>query len=520
MSYTEKYQKQSPYIVFFGMLLIVVSLFFSRFLLSIGFIIIITNSILEGNYKKKIQYIKQNNAAFLIVLLLIFHLIGLIYTQNISKGLNDIRLKSFILLVLFYGLGTHLSLKRMQTVFKFYVLSAFLASLISIYRFYFISTPAGIEDLRGIAFLGDNLYQAIFINFAIVLAGYFLINTQNKLPYILAILLFVFYLFLLNSLTGYVLLFGFIIYNSIFILFKIKNIQQKKYILIFSGSMIFISIIYVSSSIYAFYQKDKIDYHKLPAKTVNDNFYTHDTINQQFENGHYLFLYLCEKELRQEWNVRSNIPFDNQDRKNQQIKYTLIRYLSSKNLSKDSVGIWKLNNKDIENIENGYANYLYADNFSMKGRIYLIIWQLDKYFNDHYADRQTISQRAVYMKIAWKIIKDNIWIGVGSGDVQELTKLYFKKTKSGLSPGYENTVHNQFMYEFVALGIWGGIGFIFIFFYPYFKLKLWNDYLFNAFFLIITLSFFAEFLFETQLGVSFFSVFYALLIFKEEKTIQ
>lgn len=519
MNYTKKYQKQSPGIVFFGMLLIVTSLFFSRFLISIGFIIIIANSILEGNYKKKIQYIKHNSTPFFIVLLLIFHLIGLAYTQNMSKGLNDLRLKSFILLVLFYGLGTHLSFKRLKTVLKVYILSAFLASLVNIYRFYF-SIPEGIEDLRGIAFLGDNLYQAIFINFAIALSIYFIINYQNKQPYILALPLFVFYLFILNSLTGYILLFVLIAYVSIFVLLTTKNIRLKKYILFLSASIIFASITIVAYYTYTFYQKDIIDYHNLPAKTINGNFYTHDTINRQFENGHYVFLYLCEKELKQEWNKRSSIHFNNKDKKNQDIKYTLIRYLSSKNLSKDSAGVWKLSNKDIENIENGYANYLYADVFSIKGRIYLIIWQLNAYFKYSYADRQTISQRAVYMKIAWKIIKNHLWTGVGSGDVKDVTKQYFQKIKTGLSPGYENAVHNQFMYEFVALGMWGGLGFIVILFYPFFKLKLWKDYLFTVFFLLITLSFFAEFLFETQLGISFFSVFYALLIFREKKTFR
>ncbi|MCF6242046.1 MAG: hypothetical protein L3J74_11955 [Bacteroidales bacterium] len=320
MSHFEKYKKISPHIVFFGMLLIVVSLFFSRFLLSIGFIIVIANSIAEGNYKKKIQYIKQNKFAFLIVLLPVFHLIGLIYTQNIPKGLNDLRLKSFVFLVLFYGAGTHLSYKKLQDVFKIYILSAFLAAIISIYRFYFVSSPAGIEDLRGIAFLGDNLYQAIFINFAIVLACYFIINTQNKLPYIFSILLFTFYLFLLNSLTGYVLFFTLIVYNLFYILFNQQNIKLKKYIVTISGIILIVAIGFIVYSIYNFYQKELINYDKLPQKTVNGNLYTHDTLNRQFENGHYLFLYFSEKELSQEWNKRSDIPYDSLDNKNQQIK--------------------------------------------------------------------------------------------------------------------------------------------------------------------------------------------------------
>lgn len=518
MTYTEKYQKYSPHIVFFGMLLIVVSLFFSRYLISIAYIIVIANSIAEGNYQKKIEYLKLNKTAFLIVFLLFFHLIGLVFTQNIEGGLNDIRLKSYILLVLFYGVGTHLSKKRINIVLKFYILSAFIASLISIYRFYFILQPNGIEDLRGIAFLGDNLYQAVFINFAIVLASHFLITGKNKLPYIFSIGLFIFYLFLLNSLTGYILLFALIAYNLVFIVFKCKNIEFKKSILSLLTLISIIAISYISYSVYDFFQKDKIDYRKLPIKTVNGNFYTHDTLNKDFENGHYLFLSLCEKELKKEWNKRSNFDYNNQDKKNQQIKYTIIRYLSSKNLPKDSLGIWHLSKKDIQNIENGYANYLYADNFSIKGRIYLILWQLNKYFNTSYADRQSISQRAVYMKIALEIIKDYFWTGTGPGDVHKVSKQYFAKTHSGLSPEYENAVHNQFMIEFVGLGIWGGLGFLYIFLFPYFKLKLWRNYLFSAFYLIIALSFLSEFLFETQLGISFFAFFYALLIFKEEKT--
>jgi len=514
--FTDRYKKTSPHIAFFGMLLVVVSLFFSRFLISIGFIIIIANSFFEGDFKRKINYIKQNTAAFLIVLLLLFHLIGLIYTNNISKGLTDIRLKSFLLLILFYGTGSRLSEKQKSIVFNVYILSALLAAIIGIYRFYFLIEPKGLEDLRGISFLGGNLYQAIFIVLAIIISTFFLINnSKHQFLYIISIFVFIFYLFILNSLTGYILPAAFVIYNLGFFLFQLKDKKQRNYLIIVSLLIIAIPISYFFYSVHQFYQTDKVNYNSLPIKTVNGNPYTHNTINKQFENGHYLYLYICKKELEKEWNKRSKIPYDSLDKKNQELKFTLIRYLTSKNLRKDSVGVWALSNQDIKNIENGYANYLYTDKFSIKGRIYLIIWQLDQYLKHQYANRQTISQRIVYIKIAKEIIEDYFFLGTSPGDAQDISKQYFKKYPTGLSLDYANIVHNQFILEFVSLGIGGGLSFIFIFFYPYFKLKLWKDYLATSFYLIITLSLFAEFLFETQLGITFFATFYSLLIFKE-----
>ena len=523
MSFSEKYRQYSPNIVFFGMLLIVVSLFFSRFLISIGFIIVILSNILEGNYSNKLTYIKQHKAAFYIVLIIIFHIIGLIYTQNIQAGLEDIRIKSFILLILFYGSGKHLDTNKRNTVLNFYILSAFIASIISTVKFIFISTPNGIEDLRGIALVGDNLYQAIFINFAIILASYFIISERKHkytFLYGLAIVFFIFYLYLLNSLTGYVIFIILLFVQLFYFIANLDNNKTKKYILLGTFLIISISAIYILTTILKFYNTDKIDYKKLPATTENGNIYTHDTQNKQFENGHYIYLYLCEKELKKEWNKRSSYPYSGLDKKGQTIKYTIIRYLSSKNLRKDSTGISQLSNKDIKNIENGYANFLYADNFSLKGRIYIIIWQLNKYINDNYADKQSISQRMVYIDMAWQIIKDNFWKGTGTGDAYDVTKNYFKKTKTSLSPKYINVVHNQFLLEFVILGIWGGTAFIFIYLFSYFKYKLWKNYLFHSFYIITTISFFAEFLFETQLGISFFSIFYALLLFQDKQETQ
>lgn len=45
---------------------------------------------------------------------------------------------------------------------------------------------------------------------------------------------------------------------------------------------------------------------------------------------------------------------------------TLIRYMTSLNLTKDAEGMKKMTEKDVQNVENGDANYLYAKTFSLR----------------------------------------------------------------------------------------------------------------------------------------------------------
>jgi len=518
-SLSKRYQKSSKDVVFFAMLLIAASLFFSRFLISVGFVLVGLNWIFEGQFKEKLSFVKKNKAGFYIVLLWLLHLIGLLYTKNIESGINDIRIKTFLFFIFVYGSGTQISNKRRDIVFQIFILSALITSVIFSFNFYIGNKLIGIEDLAGMSFFGGNLYQGILISFAISLLCYFLISnryTKYSIIYYFTILWFIIYLFLLNSLTGYILLFFLFVFNSLYLFVKQNEKWSKLKISFIFLLIIALSSIYVGLIVKEFYRSDHFVYEQLPKTTISGNIYTQDTISKQKENGHYLYLNFCQKELEEEWNVRSFFVYDGLDKKHQQISQTLIRYLSSKNLTKDSVGVWALSINEIQLIENGYANYLYTDQFSIKARLYIVIWQLDKYFNQGYANRQTISQRLVYTKAAFELIKGHFWTGVGPGDVVDESNKYIVEN-TGLTKEYSNRVHIQFLVEFVGLGIFGFIVFTFFIFYPYYKNKMWKDYLFTSFFLIVILSFFSEYLFETQLGITFFAYFYSLLFFKPQE---
>ena len=83
--------------------------------------------------------------------------------------------------------------------------------------------------------------------------------------------------------------------------------------------------------------------------------------------------------MRNEWNKISNLDYDGRDKMGNKIKYTIIRYLTSKGLRKDSAGIAKLTTEDIHLIEEGKANYIYGRKIAIYPKLYEVIWQIDRF---------------------------------------------------------------------------------------------------------------------------------------------
>ena len=131
----------------------------------------------------------------------------------------------------------------------------------------------------------------------------------------------------------------------------------------------------------------------------------------------------------EEWNKRSEFSYSGKDRKGQELKYTLLRYMTSKNLRKDADGVNKLTQTDINAIENGLANYIFLDKISIKSRIYEIMWELDSFRRGKDTGGHSVAQRLVYLKVAMNIISQNPVFGVGTGDVKMKFDTYYRDSK-------------------------------------------------------------------------------------------
>ena len=105
------------------------------------------------------------------------------------------------------------------------------------------------------------------------------------------------------------------------------------------------------------------------------NPYTNDLSNLQVENGNYVWLYVATDELRQAWNKRSRYDFDGKDEAGQEIKFTLIRFLTSKGYRKDADGVGKLTDQEVAMVEEGIASIVYEEKSTLYVRIYKIFWE-------------------------------------------------------------------------------------------------------------------------------------------------
>jgi hypothetical protein len=219
--------------------------------------------------------------------------------------------------------------------------------------------------------------------------------------------------------------------------------------------------------------------------------------------------------MRREWNKKSWRPYDSLDYKGNALIFTLVRYLASKGLTRDSAGISKLSETDVHNIENGYPNYLYTSKAGMRTRVHELIWELDQVKLEQNPTGHSLAMRLEFWKTAWHIIKKDPVFGVGTGDVEQGFKAQYKEDQTALPARWQLRAHNQFLAVAVALGFTGLTLFILSFFSPFLFCKK-HSLFFILFMLIQFLSFFNEDTLETQAGVTF-CVFFTQFLFHHDE---
>jgi hypothetical protein len=245
-------------------------------------------------------------------------------------------------------------------------------------------------------------------------------------------------------------------------------------------------------------------YKNLDAKSLEGNLYTHQLDKITVETGEPTYIYVCEIELKREWEKRSSYHLDSLDLAGQPLKQTLIRYMSTKYLRKDAVGINQLTKKDIRNIELGRASSI---NSGLLARFYGIKHQLN---NARTPNNHSILERINYWKAGISILKNNWLIGVGTGDVQTAFDQEYVRSNSLLQLENRHRTHNMFLTVFITFGISGL--FVFCWMIVHFiRFNLLHHQLVGLFFILIAIvSFIPEDTLETQTGVTFFALFYGL----------
>jgi hypothetical protein len=477
------------------------------------------NWILEGDYRSKWKRFRSNKIAMLLTGLFLIYLPTVFWSSNVEESLKIMRINLPLLIFPFVmGSSEPLPATWYFGLIRAFIASVFLAALVCT----FVGLPqwlnGSLTDIRHISLFISHIRFALLIVFAIFLSIWILLykpfrmGTPERIAYFIVIVGLLLFMVVLQSLNGFaVLLLGGILWSLLEVKRKLNRTVSLALATLLSLTFLFLGGMLVNSW-NSYFTPAAIYNTQLPELSKSGNRYNHTL--DLIENGHYINAFVCPSELLTEWPKHSDIPLEGFDLKGHPIKQTLIRYLNSKGLSKDSGGIRQLNTADIQNIEKGIANVKYAGLWGLRMRFYQLMYEYSFYrAGGTNASGHTLLMKFEFWKAGLNIAMKNPWLGVGIGDVPDEFKSYYQNTNSWLSSEWRMTCHNQYLYFAIA----GGIPMLFLFLY--FLLTpvamLWAKAIipFRLFIGIVLLSMVTEDMLTTQAGVSLVAFFLSFFSF-------
>lgn len=514
-----------------GLLMVAVGLTLSPFLMGMSqfwlVLVWLVDGIVTRDFKQKLSRFWHNKAAVLLVAFYLMHVVGLLWTSDFEYAMKDLRVKLPILVMPFVLSSLEpLDRKRFDLVMLVYVLSVFIATQFSFFRY----VRHDYEDVREISRFISHIRFCLNIVFSMAVIGYYLykrrISKGEGVPsfglkvvidqFLMWLLLFWFayVIFIFESLSGYVILAAVVLASLLFAFLRWKKGRGWRVALGISALMVIAAIVVaVWVVVKPMVEVKPVDLSTLEKTTAQGNPYWHDTIHNPVEDGKYVGLYYNRNELREAWSQRSELPFDGATADGENLEATLARYLTSKDLRKDAEGVMALTDEDVKNIEQGVANYNNWKHPGLRARLSSTLFEYNLYRRYNNPNGGSLSQRIEYTRASFHIIKQHPWFGVGTGDVPQAFAESYDEIHSPLKDEFRFRAHNQYLAIAVAFGLVGLAFFLFVLLYPWFASKRNHTYLYMMFLCVMLLSMFPEDTLETQAGATLFAFFMALLLF-------
>jgi hypothetical protein len=425
--------------------------------------------------------------------LFIWHVTGLLWTENIAEGFATLQIKLPLLIVPLSLLTVKWNSQMwMDRILKAFALSVFFAAATSLILS-LIKTKHGVSlhpsewspfishirmgILLAVGWGGILIYKGdkrrLVLMFYAVVAGLFIWQTQ--------------------SVTGAVMV----------AITTVLSLQNRWRIAVLGGSFIgcfwlFFTIIPGATLT------------TLPTHTAWGSPYIHHTDRVLEENGNKVWSYLAWEEMRTEWNLQSKVGFNAKDSKGHEIKYTLMRYLTSKGEPKDGLAVRNLSLKDIRAIEFGSTSIKQATASGLALRLDELRFEVGNFIDGGNPSGNSVTQRWEYFKVGIYIAKNNLLFGVGTGDLPDSFEKAYDEVGTRLSPQFRHRTHNQFIAWWIGGGLIALILFILIFVFSW-KRDVRTKRLGRVVWWVLAISCLAEDTFETQAGITF--AVFAIVLF-------
>jgi hypothetical protein len=493
-------------------------------MLSLGLLGLFLVWVIDGDLNAKIKAFYNNKTALIISSIYIITVLGLLHTANFEFALDDLRRKLPLFFLPFFISGFHpITKKELYILLQLYLLGVLMATLWSLFVFLGgLNEP--LIDSRDLSRFNSHIRFGLEITLAIFISFYFLYKSKKLKQRLLWAALsswFIGSLLLFNLFSGLVVF----AITSILLLISL-SIQTKRTVLKRFSIPVFLFFavnigLFLGLSLSEFNTnrvKKEIEQRPFTAK---GNKYRVDKKSEESslkENGYFVEKHIADQEFADAWNRKSKINYDALDRKGNEIRFTLRRFITSKGQRKDDKAIDQLSQLEVDAIEKGVPNSNYLEMGYFKKRLFKILWEYQYHKEGRSNNGHSVLMRWEYWRTATQIIQKNWLFGVGTGDVQDAFNAQYILANSSLENKYRLRTHNQFLAYGVSFGVIGFFSFLFLLFYPFVKLSYYKNNIYFAFFSIIMLSMLFEDTLEIQVGINFFAFFNTLFLLKSKET--
>lgn len=508
------------HIYFFGLCLLVMSIPTSRYMMSVSQFILGANWLLQGDFPDKFRRFAHSRPAWLFTGIFFVHVIGLLWSTDFEYGiLIDLKSKLPTLTLTFLLVSSKpLRLKNLYALLWLFCLTVFVTSIVGLIVYH---TGDYIDPRKKMPFV-PHVYFSMMVVFVIVLLPWLGNRFQKSMSVMLLLYLavcwLVIYLFILSAITGILCLGGVILFLIIRGFIKWRSMLLKSLIML---SLVMVSAFSIGVIVFMHQNVSKvveIPDEDFKERTSLGNEYTHQYNMGLRENGHLVFFFLAENELKEAWNKRSQLDYEGLDRKGQTLSATLFRYMASLGLRKDREGLETLSDADIHAIERGIPNYMYTRWPTSFVRIHQTVWEVYQYRKTGNPTGHTFSQRLELWKASFLAFREKpIW-GWGTGDIFIAVDHGLTEINSQME-NYRMKPHNQYLLFLLTLGTAGSL-IIYLLYYFYAKRTRAFKYLpFNAFLVVMLVSMLGNNPIDAQTGQTFWcfmSLIFGVMLYQAE----
>lgn len=498
-------QQTHSIIQFFSFALIAIGMPSTKVLMSFGLVFAIANWIFEGNFREKWQLIRTNKLLQLLILFYLLLILGLFWSWDIGQGLKDIKSRlPLLVLPLILTTSPPMDVKNVHRLLYLFLASLCVTSVFNVLYFNNVFGSYVADDIRGLSRFASHIRYGLLISMGFGICIWFQIsNKKILLGHLLLAFWFTFYTFYSQVLSGTFAYFLIVLLVVFFLLYKVRKWIGFSFL-----GIVLVGILVVLLQILNL-SYENVDCDKLPEYTALGNKYDHDCQVYSEINGKGILVNYSQDEYCIEWRKISTLDPMGLDKRGEILRMTAARYLTALELTKDAKGIQQLTKQDVKNIEDGFTYPNERNEFFMP-RLYGVKYQI---LNNQFPNGHSLLQRIEHWKAASHIIKHNWLYGVGTGGNQKAFDQAYDQLNSPLFPENRLRSHNMYLAYTISYGVFGGLFFLIILGVTFYVAYRTQNLLGVMFLLIACSSFIIEDTLETQLGVTFFGFFLAILMY-------